>query len=565
MHYFQTVTRDVERKAQVAEVLLEAARELAQGLEPERIFDRFHELLADVVRHDGVVVSSYDERDGLIRCDYAWSDGNRLDPAIFPPLRLNRRGGGMQSRVIVKGEPQIFNDVSEQVRDPGGTYFDVDRKGKLRKLPETGPPGTRAAMMVPVKHEGRVVGVVQLMSNTGAYTAEDLELFEGLVGQMAAAVRNARLQKERSRLEAAEAAARAIAAEREEAASVLAAVGDAIFLVDADRVVRLWNRAAELVTGIRATRARGRPLHEIFADWDVVAGRIPVADDGSRARPATVPVEVGGRELWLSFVAVHTADGIVYAFRDVTAERLFEEEKSEFIATVSHELRTPTAAVLGAARTLLRSDIELRDEQREELIQIIGHQAERLARMTEDVLLATRLERGSVKLRREAVDVAKLARETVKALRPQLPESVVVELKAAPAHAIGAPERIQQVLVNLIDNAVKYAGGRISVGVSAKNGRVEIAVTDRGPGLGLAEQERVFEKFYRGGPQLTRTSGGTGLGLYISRGLVERMGGRLEVRSEPGAGATFVVELVAAKAPRTRRPPVSAYDVGAPE
>ena len=549
----------------MAEVLLEAARELAQGLEPERIFDRFHELLADVVQHDGVVVSSYDERDGLIRCDYAWSDGNRLDHATFPPLRLNRRGGGMQSRVIVKGQPLIFNDVSERVQDADGTYYDVDREGKLRKLPETGPPGTRAAMMVPVKHEGRVVGVVQLMSNTGVYTAEDLELFEGLVGQMAAAVRNARLQKERSRLEAAEAAARAIAAEREEAASVLAAVGDAIFLVDADRVVRLWNRAAELVTGVRATRARGRPLDETFADWDAVADRIPIADDGFGARPATVPVEVAGRELWLSFVAVRTADGIVYAFRDVTVERRLEEEKSEFIATVSHELRTPTAAVLGAARTLLRSDIELRDEQREELIQIIGHQAERLAQMTEDVLLATRLERGGVKLRREAVDVAKLARETVKALRPQLPETVVVELEAAPARAVGAPERIQQVLVNLIDNAVKYAGGRITVGVSATNGTVEIAVTDQGPGLGLAEQERVFEKFYRGGPQLTRASGGTGLGLYISRGLVERMGGRLEVRSEPGAGATFVVELLAADARRTRRPPVSAYDVGAPE
>jgi signal transduction histidine kinase len=303
----------------------------------------------------------------------------------------------------------------------------------------------------------------------------------------------------------------------------------------------------------------------VFADWDVVAARIPVADDGGAARPATVPIEVGGRELWLSFVAVGTADGIVYAFRDVTAERLLEEEKTEFVATISHELRTPTAAVLGAAQTLLRADISLSDEQREELIQIIGHQAERLAQMTEDVLLATRLERGNVRLRREVVDVAKLAREAVEALKPQLPESVVVEVDAAPARAVGAPERIQQVVVNLLDNAVKYAGGRITVGVTVGDGTVEIAVTDRGPGLPLAEQERIFEKFYRGGPQLTRASGGTGLGLYISRGLVERMGGRLDVHSEPGEGATFVVELPLAGQPRRRSRPVSAYDVGAPE
>ncbi len=167
-------TRELERKARVAEVLLGAARELGEGLEPERVYDRFHELLADVVQHDGVVVSSYDEEAGLIRCDYAWSDGNLLDPSIFPPLQLNREGGGMQSRVIVGGEPLVFNDVSQRVRDPGGTYFDVDREGKLRRLPATGPPGTRAAMMVPVKHEGGVVGVVQLMSNSGEYTAEDL-------------------------------------------------------------------------------------------------------------------------------------------------------------------------------------------------------------------------------------------------------------------------------------------------------------------------------------------------------------------------------------------------------
>ncbi|MBD0338907.1 MAG: GAF domain-containing protein, partial [Thermoleophilia bacterium] len=291
--------RDLERKARVTEVLLGAARELGEGLEVERVYDRFRELLADVVPHDGVVVSSYDPADGLIRCEYAWSDGNRLDAASLPPLELNREGGGMQSRVIMSGEPLVFNDVSERVRDPGGTYFDVDREGKIRKLPDSGPPGTRAAMMVPVKHEGQVVGVVQLMSDEAEYTADDLELFEGLVAQMAAAVRNARLQKERRRLEAAEAAARAIAAEREQAANVLAAVADAIFLVDTEGVVRLWNRAAELATGVRSDQARGRPVTDTFADWEVVSARIPISDDGSGARPATVPVVVGGRELWL--------------------------------------------------------------------------------------------------------------------------------------------------------------------------------------------------------------------------------------------------------------------------
>jgi PAS domain S-box-containing protein len=540
--------RELEHKARVAELLLEAARELGESVETERIYDRFHELLADVVQHDGVVISSYDEREGLIRCDYAWSDGNRLDVEVFPPVRLNREGGGMQSRVIISGEPLLFNDVSERVRDPGGTYYDVDREGTLRKLPESGPPGAQAAMMVPVKHEGRVIGVVQLMSNRAEYTADELELFEGLVRQMAAAVRNARLQKERYRLEAAEASARAVAAEREQAANVLEAVADAIFLVGADGTVRLWNHAAELVTGIRAASARDRPVAEVFPEWDAFAARIPVADTGSGAGPATIPVDVGGHELWLSFVAVRTADGVVYAFRDLTVEHQLDEEKSDFIATVSHELRTPMAAVHGAAQTLLRVDIELTPEQKQELVEIIARQSARLAQLTEEVLLATRLDRGVLTVERQAVDVAEAVLAAVDAMRPQLPESVAVDVEVAAGvtEAAGAPDRIQQVLVNLLDNAAKYAGGRVTVRIQSSEGMVRVSVADSGPGLTLAEQNRVFEKFYRGGPQLTRTSGGTGLGLYISRELVESMGGRLEVRSEPGAGATFVVELPAA-------------------
>src|SRR5438876_5644207 len=137
--------------------------------------------------------------------------------------------------------PLLVNDVPEVVQHEPGIYYDVDREGTMRKVPDAGAPKTRAAMMVPVKHEGAVVGVVQLMSDHAEYTAEQLELVEGLVGQMAAAVRIARLRKERSRLEAAEAAARAVAAEREKAASVLEAVGDGIFLVDENACVRLWN------------------------------------------------------------------------------------------------------------------------------------------------------------------------------------------------------------------------------------------------------------------------------------------------------------------------------------
>jgi two-component system, OmpR family, phosphate regulon sensor histidine kinase PhoR len=536
--------RELERKAEVATLLLDAARQLGESLEPERVYERFHQLLGDLVPHDGIVVSSYDERDGLIRCEYAWVEGNLVDPATLPALQLNPEGG-MQSRVIVTGEPYLFNDVAERVQSVTGEYYNVDREGTIEKIPESGPAGTTAAMMVPVKHEGRVVGVVQLMTDRGEYSREQLELCEGLVAQMAAAVRNARLQKERRRLEAAEAAARAVAAEREQAAQVLEAVGDGIFLLDADGVVRLWNHAAALATGVDADDVLGRELSDVVREWPVLATRIPVAEGARIPQPVTLPVEVGGRDLWLSFVAVRGADGVVYTFRDQTHERRLDQEKNDFVATISHELRTPMAAVYGAAETLLRREADLTPEQNRQLVQMIAAQASRLSQITEEVLLTNQLDRGELRVEREPVDVADVVRRTVEAMESQLPEPVEidVDLPAGLGAASADPDRIQQVMMNLLDNAVKYGRSPVRVRVESADGHVRISVADSGPGIAADDQERIFEKFYRSDPQHTRAPGGTGLGLYISRELVRRMGGRLDVSSPPGSGATFFVEL----------------------
>jgi signal transduction histidine kinase len=537
--------RELEQKAELAELLLHAARQLGESLEPERVYERFHELLGDVVQHDGLVVSSYDDRDDLIRAEYVWTEGETLDASTLPPVPLNRQGGGMQSRVIVSGESLVFNDVAERVTQPDGVYYNVDREGTIQKLPESGPAGTNAAMMVPVNDEGRVVGVVQLMSDRGRYSSKQLQIFEGLVTQMAAAVRNARLQQERRRLEAAEAAALAVATEREQAARVLDAVGDAIFLLDPEGIVRLWNKAAELVSCLPAERVLGQPLDALIPEWQGLASRISIAEDGAMARSATLPLRIGKKDMWFSFAAVRTADGVIYACRDVTSERRLEEEKTDLVATISHELRTPMSAVYGAAKTLLREDVEFPPERRRQLLEMIATQAARLSQITEELLLTSRLDRGELPVDSEPVDIAEIVGETVEAMGSQLPDSgeIEIEIPADVGAASGDRDRIQQVLVNLLDNAVKYGAGPVKVHAYRANGAIRICVADAGPGIPLAEQSRVFEKFYRADPQLARSPGGTGLGLYISRELAQRMGGRLELSSELGAGATFVVEL----------------------
>jgi PAS domain S-box-containing protein len=527
--------RELAREAALSRLLLDAARTLGETLVPERVYDRFREILAGAVQHDGVVVSSYEPADGTIRCEYAWADGTTLDAATFPPLTLSPEGG-MQSEVIRSGRPLLTNEVAAHVQGPG-TYYDVDASGHLRKVPDEGEPDARSAMMVPVKHEGTVVGVVQVMSDHNAYTPEEMEVLEGLVGQMGAAVRNARLHQERVRAEAREAAAHAAAAEREQAARVLDAVGDGIALVDDEGVVRFWNRAAELLTGISTEQAGDRPASGVFGDWESITGGVDVAQGDAPARPVTLPVDVGGRELWLSFVAVRGSGGVVYAFRDVTAERELEHAKSDFIATVSHELRTPMTAVFGAAQTLLREDVSLTEPQRRELLEMIASQARRLASITEDVLLASSLDRGDLRVEAVPVDVDELVRETALA---QLPEA---QLDLDGGDAMADRDRLQQVVVNLLDNAVKYGGDGVHVATRRHAATIRVSVADDGPGIPPAEQARLFEKFYRADPQMTHNPAGTGLGLYICKELVERMGGRIGVDSRPDEGSTFWFEL----------------------
>ena len=439
----------------------------------------------------------------------------------------------------------LANDVGERVKS-GGTFYDVDREGTVRKVPETGPPETKSAMMIPVRHEGRVVGVVQLMSDGDPYTDEHLELAEALVALMGAAVRNARLHKAAEMETEGRVRAEAIAAEREQAANVLEAVGEGIFLVDPDGVVRLWNRAAVQLTGRKAAEVRNRPITDVLPGWETIAGQIPIGEGGPPAS-VTLPLELDGVELWLSFVAVRSSEGIVYAVRDLTSERALEEAKSEFVATVSHELRTPMAGIYGAAQTLLREDIELDPGNRRTLLEIIATQAVRLSEITEEVLIASRLDRGELPVARERVDVGPLAAETIEHMRARVPDAnrLALDLEPGLPPASADPDRLQQVLLNLLDNAVKYSpnGGQVVLTVSAPTNGIRIAVTDRGPGIPSSEQQRIFEKFYRLDTQLTRAGGGTGLGLYITRELVRRMGGTIGVESEPGRGSTFTVDL----------------------
>jgi signal transduction histidine kinase len=389
-------------------------------------------------------------------------------------------------------------------------------------IPFTTGAGTFGSIMFISAESGRL------------FDDEDLLLARELGRRAGVAIENARLYRGME--------------QRARAAEALEFVGDGVFTVDREGIVRLLNPAA--ASSLRLPPgAVGRPVAEVVPGWAELEARVPVVPAAERRVPRaeTLPVEVGEADVWLSISGVAFAEGTVYAFRDVTEERGVERLKSDFVSTVSHELRTPLAAIYGAALTLRRADMPLADDQRQELLGVIADEADRLARIVNDILWTSRIESGGLQVTIERCDPLELATDVVQAQQLRLPENVSLRLTSdnGGAELAADPDKVRQVLSNLVDNAVKYSpdGGCVEVRLEAVEERVRFVVDDEGLGIPATEHQRIFEKFYRLDPDLTRGVGGTGLGLYICRELVRRMNGRIWVESRDGKGSRFVVEL----------------------
>jgi len=255
------------------------------------------------------------------------------------------------------------------------------------------------------------------------------------------------------------------------------------------------------------------------------------------------------RSPWISVVVVGPLITVAlherWLHRALERLREFDRLKDEFIAVISHELRTPLTSVYGAALTLQKRDVS--DEMQEALLDIVSDEAGRLARLLDDALSASRLHADRETFEITPIDGAGIARSVVDATRPRVPEGLELELIASTGVPLVAadPDKLRQVLVNLTENAIKYSpnGGRIEVRVDRIGPAVRFSVRDEGIGIAPEEQTRVFERFHRLDPNMTRGVGGTGLGLYICRELVQHMGGRIWVTSREGRGSTFSFDL----------------------
>ncbi|MFQ5965984.1 MAG: ATP-binding protein [Acidimicrobiia bacterium] len=217
--------------------------------------------------------------------------------------------------------------------------------------------------------------------------------------------------------------------------------------------------------------------------------------------------------------------------------------KSDFVSVVSHELRTPLTSIIGSLATLSRSELAPATKQGRELLASARTQGDRLRRLIEDLLTASRLEHGGLPRTPAEIDLRAFLREVVQTI-PTEGRRISIDVQEGAEYIVADSDHLSRIIINLVDNALKYAGSSPIEIVSARKGkRLVLSIIDHGSGIQLQEQEHAFERFTQLEPAQTRSQGGAGLGLSIVNGLVKGMGGTLELRETPGGGASFIVEL----------------------
>lgn len=342
-----------------------------------------------------------------------------------------------------------------------------------------------------------------------------------------------------------------VQAERATLADVVGSSSDGIFSVGSDLAVRSWNPAMEVITGVSARAALGKPASAAFRPIDEEGH----ARTGTGSEPTVALVRLertdgGSRWLTCSWSPLDEG-GYVCVARDDTERKQLQDDKDGWIAQVSHELRTPLTPIKGFLHTLQRRDDQLEPADRHRIYDVMLREEQRLENLVNALLQATTIDAGTVELDPEPVDWRKLLADQVELFSNADPDrTVIVVVDPRVDRVVVDPTLAAGVLANLLSNALKYspAGTPIEVRAEPDGPDVVTSVSDTGPGVPVEDRDRIFDKFTRLGDHLTRPQQGIGLGLYIARQSMEQLGGSVWCDERPGGGARFSFRLPAGQA-----------------
>jgi PAS domain S-box-containing protein len=335
---------------------------------------------------------------------------------------------------------------------------------------------------------------------------------------------------------------------------------DGVVVADAAGAVVELNPAAARLLRTSPDAVLGREVREVlpFADeqgrdwWECTD---PWSGLDTRTRQPERSLQLpDGRELLVTAAYVRD-DGrrlvrLVVCLRDTHARDLLERSRANLVSTVAHELRSPLTSVKGFTATLLAKWERFDDDNKKLMLQTVNSDADRVTRLISELLDVSRIDAGRLEMRVQVVDLESAVRKAVdgRVAAGEVPERFVVEVSPGVPETWADPDKLQQVVGNLLENAVRHGEGTVTVTLRPRGEGSEITVADEGQGIPEEKATRVFTRFWRGGKQ----RGGTGLGLYIVKGLVEAHGGTVEVDRAASGGALFRVLLPAGVPPYER-------------
>jgi len=504
--------------------LLEISRALTEELDLATVLTRILQATAELVAGQaGLVVLRAEEGRWQIGAQYGIPT-EFLD--FFKPLLAD---------IPEHGDPKRF------------ALPEVNRR--LRATTQAATLGLIQGVALPMIARDEVVGLIYVFRAYGtAFSANDRTLLAAFANQAAIAVYNARLYQQ-------------TAAEKRRLDAILDSSADGVLIMNAAHRIQRFNRALAKMTGWSSAEALGRDHDEVIR-WASRQGGQGLAEAEAGGWPLgqnPAPLYVEGDLLRqdggylpaaITYAPLFDRDGrlvnLIANVRDITKFREAEALKSTFISIISHELRTPVSLIKGYAETLNREDADWDSAVVRDSLGVILEEADRLAELIDNLLDASRLQAGALQLHMADVALDQLAATLVERFKTQTSQHALsAEFPPDFPVVIGDEARLTQVLSNLLSNAIKYSpkGGRVTVRGTVGASEVTVSVSDEGPGIPAPDLPHVFERFYRADTDLTRRVKGTGLGLFLSRAIIEAHGGRIWVESAPDQGAHFSFTL----------------------
>ena len=454
---------------------------------------------------------------------------------------------GLNSRGVERLRPLL----REAIPDLATSKQSFDRLSRLApgiRVPATTTDQVQDPIIaLPLQIAEKMIGLIYVLRPhlAESFSSSDQRVLSAFADQVAIALQNARLASQ-------------LAEERYKIESILESSADGIMTIDPERRILSFNASMEKLTGWERGEAVGSYCFKVLklrgsqeADLCQIKCPLTRGAEGFLSLDGIITTKDGQNvDVGMSYSVACSPNGglltTVVNVRDISRLRQIEDLRSALLATVSHELQTPISIIKAYASTLARSDAQWSQQTIRDKLQAIEEESDRLSELVTKLLYTSRLEAGDLSLNKLLLDLPKEAHKVAKRVAG-LTEIHEVKLDFPPDFppVLGDPERIEEVLTNLIENAVKFSprGGMITIKAEISENQVLVIVADEGIGIPLRDQERIFERFYKVEDSLAKPTQGTGLGLYICKTTIEAHGGRIWVESELGKGCRFTFSL----------------------